>query len=289
MGRLFASFPLLIFLASTVTAADDAGQKTITYLLSLESPHGGFRADAKQAPSLRATNAALRALKYFAGRPARVEAHRDFILACRDAKTGGFANVPDGKPDVVLTAIGLMAMVELKLPTRKVEKEAIAYLSGNAKTFEEVRMAAAGLEAVGKGSAGPRKWTAELKRGQNADGTFGKGDGLPRDTGSAVACLLRLGDKLERPRLVLAALDKGQRSDGGFARSGAKTSDLETSYRIVRTYHMLGTKPGRSDNLRAFIAKCRNADGGYGVTPGAASSVGGTYFAGIILHWLDAK
>jgi hypothetical protein len=52
---------------------------------------------------------------------------------------------------------------------------------------------------------------------------------------------------------------------------------------------MLKTQPADPDRLRAFIGKCRNADGGYGVAPGQLSSAGGTYFAAIILHWLDEK
>jgi hypothetical protein len=40
--------------------------------------------------------------------------------------------------------------------------------------------------------------------------------------------------------------------------------------------------------LKTFIAKCRNADGGYGVTPGAESSLGATYNAGILYHWLGS-
>ena len=51
---------------------------------------------------------------------------------------------------------------------------------------------------------------------------------------------------------------------------------------------MLKEKPAEPDKLRAFIAKCRNADGGYAVAPGQPSTAGGTYFAGIILHWLDS-
>jgi hypothetical protein len=56
----------------------------------------------------------------------------------------------------------------------------------------------------------------------------------------------------------------------------------------MRCFHMLGDVPDVK-KLRGFIARCRNDDGGYSVTPGpgAKSSVGGTYFAGIILHWLD--
>jgi hypothetical protein len=56
----------------------------------------------------------------------------------------------------------------------------------------------------------------------------------------------------------------------------------------MRTFMMLKEKPDEA-KLRAFIAKCRNADGGYGVAPGQSSTVSGTYFAGIVLHWLDQK
>ena len=75
--------------------------------------------------------------------------------------------------------------------------------------------------------------------------------------------------------------------DGGFARADSSGSDLETSYRVMRTYHMLKAKPARAGDFRAFVAKCRNADGGYGPQPGKPSHVGATYNAGIILHWLE--
>ena len=47
--------------------------------------------------------------------------------------------------------------------------------------------------------------------------------------------------------------------------------------------------PRSADAVRAFIAKCRNADGGYGPAPGQPSNVGATYFATIVSHWLDAE
>jgi hypothetical protein len=50
---------------------------------------------------------------------------------------------------------------------------------------------------------------------------------------------------------------------------------------------MLHQKPENATACRAFVARCRNADGGYGVAPGQPSSVSGTYFASIILHWLE--
>jgi hypothetical protein len=51
---------------------------------------------------------------------------------------------------------------------------------------------------------------------------------------------------------------------------------------------MLKQKPDEN-KLREFISKCRNKDGGYGLTPGKESAVSSTYFACIILHWLDEK
>ena len=56
----------------------------------------------------------------------------------------------------------------------------------------------------------------------------------------------------------------------------------------MRAFVRLEEKPASPEKLREFIAKCRNADGGYGVTPGQESSASGTYYAGIILHWLAA-
>src|SRR4051794_39510003 len=91
----------------------DAEKKaTLDYLASLRSG-GGYKVDAKAAgPSLRGTSSALRATRYFGG----TVAHRDevgkFVLSCRDAESGGFADTPGGKPDVVLTSIGLMALTE---------------------------------------------------------------------------------------------------------------------------------------------------------------------------------
>ena len=46
-------------------------------------------------------------------------------------------------------------------------------------------------------------------------------------------------------------------------------------------------QPDRPEKLRAFIATCRNADGGYGVRPKTPSSLHGTYYATIVRHWLD--
>src|SRR5207302_555608 len=104
----------------------------------------------------------------------------------------------------------------LKAPTTDHEGPAITYMVKHAKVFEEVRMAAAGLETIGRRSWLNDAWLKQLAKMQNADGTSGKGDGLPRDTGSVVAAVLRLGGTIDKPDTVRKALDAGQRKDGGF-------------------------------------------------------------------------
>jgi prenyltransferase beta subunit len=289
---------VVVLLLAGVSAVPARGQTaeekkaTVAYLQGLQQPDGGFlpaHTPAANVPSsLRATSSALRALKYFGGEPKDRAAAAKFVEKCCDRASGGFADQPGGKPDVFSTAVGIMAVVETKLPAERYGDGAIKYLAENVKTFEEVRIAVAGLESLGKPSPKAEEWRKQVAALLNADGTAGKGDGAARETGSAVVALLRMGAPIKDKDTVLRTLKAGQRPDGGFGKAGEKGSDLETSYRVMRCFHLLHSKPDAAP-LRAFVAKCRNADGGYGVAPGQPSTVSGTYFASIILYWLDQK
>jgi len=290
----FAILTIVFCLAPARGQTPEQKKATIAYLQKLQTDEGGFLPSApssgkRDAPSLRATSSALRALKYFGGEPKDKKTCAAFVESCFDKASGGFADQPGGKPDVATTAIGFMAAAELKLPADPYAAGVVKFLTENAKTFEEIRIAAAGLEALGKRPAQADAWLEQVAKMRNADGTFGKGDGLARDTGSAAVVVLRLGGKLEQKDQVLKTLKAGQRGDGGFGKEGAQGSDLETSYRVMRAFMMLKEKPAEVEKLRAFVAKCRNDDGGYGVSPGQPSTVSGTYFASIILHWLMEK
>jgi prenyltransferase beta subunit len=288
MKRTAAAVVVLLFVALPVWGQTaDQKKATVEYLKKLQNKDGGFApAEGQAKSSLGATNGALRALKYSGGEVADKTACIDFVKSCFDKTTGGFADQPGGKPTVSLTAVGLMALVELKVDPEPYKAPALSYLDQNAKTFEEVRIAAAGLEAV---DPEPRNkaWFEVVTKLRNEDGTFGKGDGQARDTGSAAVALLRLGGKVDKDA-VLKAMNSGQRKDGGFGTADAKESDLGTTYRVLRAYHMLKAKPD-ADKLRGFIDACRNKDGGYGVSPGKPSTVSATYNAAIIQHWLDEK
>jgi prenyltransferase beta subunit len=293
---LLAGLCLLVVSVPVRAQAAEEKKATVAWLRKLQAADGGFQPAPGKAPAgLRATTSALRALKYFGGEVPDRAACVEFVKSCFDKDSGGFADRPGGKPDVIATAVGIMAVVELKMPTEPYEAGALRYLGEHAKSFEEIRLAAAGIEAL-RTPGRTREimmppqvsdWPRRIYDMRNEDGTFGKDDGKARDTASAVVTLLRLRVTLtESP---IKTLDVGQRKDGGFGKAGAARSDLETTYRVVRCYHMLKAKPASTDKCREFIASCRNKDGGYGVAPGEQSSTAATYFAGIVVHWLDDK
>lgn len=260
---------------------------TIAYLHSLQKENGGFAADKKpETPAtLPATSSALRALKYFGAEPKSRVLCASFVMSCQ--KEGGYAASPEGMPDVRTTALGVMASMEIPIKTDPLDQ--LSYLEEHAKSFEEIRIAAAAFEGVK--SISPNKpakaevWLAEMQRSRNSHGTYGPGKGTARDTAGTIVTILRLGGRVEHRDEVIKTLKAGQRDDGGWGKEGEK-SDLETTYRVMRAFVMLKERPN-VETCRAFVAKCRNDDGSYSVQPGQPGNVSATYFAGIILHWLD--
>jgi prenyltransferase beta subunit len=284
----------LVLAAPLLAQTAGEQQATIQFVAGLQQPDGGFvgapvdpKAEAKPKSSLRATSAAVRAIKYLGGTVPNADKAAAFVRSCYDLKTGGFADQPQGTPDVTLTAIGMMAAAEL-YPDRFDPAPSSRFLANNAKSFEERRLAVAGMEA-GKAFAPVIKdWFAEIRDTGNPDGTYGKGDAQARETGGVVAMFLRAGERLpdDQRRAVVMVLQAGQRPDGGFGKPGDKGSDGETTYRVMRACHLLKERPKDVGKLKVFVAGCRNADGGYGVAPGQPSTVSGTYYAAVITKWL---
>ena len=291
MKRAVLGSLCVLIVAVPLYAQSDAQKKqTISYIQKLQADDGGFRADTRAKESdLPATTAAFRALKYFGGAPRDRAACASFAEKCFDKDGGGFAAWPGGKAAYRPTAVGIMGVVDMKISSVPYADAVVKYLDEHSKGFEEIRLTAASFESLGKRPPHAEAWLMEIAKMRNADDTYGKDDGMARDSGGAVCAVLRLGGKVAHADNVLKALNDGQRKDGGFGKSGAENSDLETCYRVARAFHMLKTKPQGAERLREFLAHCRNDDGGYGVAPGKPSNVGGCYYAGIILHWLDEK
>jgi prenyltransferase beta subunit len=182
-----------------------------------------------------------------------------------------------------------MAATELKVPANLWRDGAVKFLGEQSKNLEEIRLAAATFESLQMKAPKADAWLAQIAAARNADGTFGSGSGQARATGGTAAMILRLGGTLEHRDAVLAAMRAGQRADGGFGTAERPESDLESSYRIVRAFHMLKERPADVAKLRSFVASCRGPMGGYGERPGQPPTAAGTYFAAIILHWLDER
>ena len=288
--RILLSAVILFCSATAVRAQKlnlDEIEQSIGYINNLQNPDGGFRPTATETLSdLGAVTSSMRALKYLhpMARPRERELPKEFVMKCFDRSSGGFSNRPGDKPDVRSTAMGLMAMAELKMPVKDHADAISKYFVANAKTLGDIYITAAALNAaeVPPPKDKTAEWIATFEKTRNADGSYGK---EPADTAGAVNTILRLGGSLRNPDATAAIVRAAQQGDGGFAKPGEK-SDLATTYRCMRALWMLKTKPN-SDRLRAFIARCRNDDDGYGVQPGQPSSTSGTYYAAIVMHWLE--
>jgi prenyltransferase beta subunit len=273
---------LLALAAHTAPLPAAERQASVRYVLDLQNQDGGFRGAAESGPSqLGATSSSLRALKYFGGSVPRRREVQSFVLSCYDAASGGFAETPGGTPDVRSTAMGLMAMAELKLPLQERGERARDFLTQKAVSVPEIYIAAAALDTAGLRTHSAPFWIARFDTARNGEGLYGS----PLDSATAVITTVRLGGTFDRRDAVLASLRSAQRPDGGFAGTG-DASDLGATYRMMRAFHLLKAVPDLA-GVRRYVGACRNADGGYGAAPGQPSNGSATYFAGIILRWSD--
>jgi hypothetical protein len=292
------SFALVLLLPALASAQPTAEQKkeTVKWILGLQARDGGFylaptdpRLKVLPLPSLRATNGAVRALKYLGADVPNKEKHAAFVLKCFDPKTGGFAEA-GGEPDVGTTSVGVMAAMELGVPKQKIAK-AMDFLKEHAKTFEEVRIGAAAVEAWGVKDC-PFKLDGWKEIAFKGVGTKlpAISNGGARMIGSLTAFAYRLNlrsDTDSPPERVAALLNLGQLADGGWSKEGAKASDIETTYRVMRAFMLMKQKPKDVKKLREFIAEHRHKDGGSATKPGDKPNMSGTYYCTIISKWLD--
>ncbi|AGA29711.1 family 16 glycoside hydrolase [Singulisphaera acidiphila] len=286
MKRIVLSLAVWAIVAVPSAQAQSTEQpaRTASYIEAFQNPDGGFAAKLGGPSTLGSTSSAIRSLKNVGGSIPDVLACVSYVKSCRDSESGGFAPTPGGKPDVRTTAVGLMAVAELLIADEETSAAAIGYFSKNVKDFEDIRIAVAGLESIKKTAPEFAKWTKQIEEMRNQDGTFGQGAGQARDTGGAVAALLRMGVELDKREAVLAALRAGQRSDGAWSKAEGP-SDLEATYRIMRAFFMLKEAPDL-DAVRGFIDRCRKDDGSYSSAPGGPGDLGGTYYATTVLRWV---
>jgi hypothetical protein len=240
-----------------------------------------------------ATSAAVRTLAKLRSEIPHRQKVEKYLLEKRDAQSGGFAEV-GAQPNVVVTSVAILGAVDLGIK-KELLTPSILYLAKQAKTFEEVRIAAAAVEAwdVNTKLINLQEWEKIIHEEghQVPPKDLDAKNGLARSAGSIIACRLRLGipvDKDSKNQIMKVLLD-GQREDGGWGQYHQRNSDLETTYRVMRALHLLKIKPKNIEDLKNYLGKHRHESGGYGATPGAAPRINTTYYVTMIAHWLPAE
>jgi hypothetical protein len=89
-----AGLCLLIALRSVQAQTPDQKKATVVYLQSLQTKEGGFlpagsKPNGESKPSLRATSAAIRALKYFGSEPKDAATASQFVSRIASTKQAG--------------------------------------------------------------------------------------------------------------------------------------------------------------------------------------------------------
>ena len=129
-------------------------------------------------------------------------------------------------------------------------KEAIEYLGKNAKSFEEVRMAIAGLEAVPLHRPTFRAGSSRSRRCANPTAHSARGRARHTRPAGAAAAILRMGLKLENRDAIIDAIKAGQRAEGGWSKDDGPP-DLGATYRVMRALYMLARSPTWIDCSRS--------------------------------------
>ncbi len=302
-------FPLLLailifFVASASAQAKEEATATLKWIETLRDPATGAWAASpaktgeKLKPSLRACNGAVKAIRHLGAEPTDLDKVKKFVLSCYDEKAGSFSE-PGGKPDASITSVGVIVALEVGIERDKI-KGAMEYIKTNCKNFEDVRLAAAAVEAWGLKEFGapPEAWRDLMQLDDNVNtilkSTVKEQRGDARLLFSHFVTGLRLQDsyrpkKEELAKTFLPILVNEQRTDGGWGKLDSKTSDLETTYRIMRFYKMVDTPPADAKKLTEFLSACRKPDGSYSVEPKADATMSAVYYATTIQKWLADK
>ncbi len=295
--RHLACVVLILACTAVLAQTDHEKDRTLAFINSLrDAKTGAYAVQAKPdtplQPSVRACNGALRAKKYLGQPITDTKAMQQFVLGQYDAKTGTFSE-PGEATNPIITSIGLMAALELDSPREPLAK-VFDSLQTTAKSFEELRLVAAAIEAWGPKEC-PYKPEEYLKalapfrlEYLNAEQAQAKPTESARMVASVTASVLRVSSELTEKEAtwVPGCLLAGQRADGGWGQAGVVESDLDTTYRVMRSLSLLKLAPKEPARLRDFVQSCRKSNGGYGTTAKADPSLSGVYYAVMVEKWL---
>ena len=151
--RVLVSFCLLYF--SFFAAAEPISDS----IAEQQSKLGGYIAQEDlKAPTLAATNMAMRAFRYLETERDETKGQENFLLSCYHPELAAFAEHSSDSPTVLANAHALMLMAELGMPEDVHAVSARDYLVEHAETADEIYMAMAGLQVMGLENEIPASW-----------------------------------------------------------------------------------------------------------------------------------
>ena len=177
MPRFLLLTTACVLVLGNAQAQDPGRQATVAYIHTLQADNGGFKADStdKNGPSLRSTTSAVRGAPSFR-RSSRQPAGMSTI--CRRLPRWPNRRLrgrTQGQNRRGLDSIGLMAIKALGMPAGKYGPGANKYLTEQVVSFEDIRIAAAGLESIDAKSSKNQAWLDMVLKMRGSDGTFGAG------------------------------------------------------------------------------------------------------------------
>lgn len=95
-----------------------------------------------------------------------------------------------------------------------------------------------------------------------------------------------LNKKIQKPKELFLSMKAAQNEDGGFSEQPSLLSELFTTYCVVLSAYILGTKNYNVEKCVKFVKSCQNEDGGFGNAPGYPSDIWHCNFGTLILHIL---
>ncbi len=262
------------------TPSDPTGAKN--FLLSLETPEGGFRLSTiSSSASLKGTFFSLKGLELLGATPSNVTKTLEWLLNWTPNQ-GGFGGFPgdDASLRETFDAVYALSLSGRPIPHRQ---EILNFVSSyrnpdggyglTGSNVESTFRAVTIYSLLGEPFPNASQTIAFLQSLQQTDGGFIKRPGASPSyvisTYRAVAALNLLNATPSNVLGAIAFLQSNQNSDGGFGGfnndpvRGRDTSDVSSTYRAVRALALLNATPTDINGAISFLQGSQNPDGGF--------------------------
>lgn len=256
-------------------------EKIIKYLNNLQTDEGGYSDSVNSSASLQSTLSVLKSLEYFGISPQNPDNILTWIKSHYDINTGGFTDPSTKNLSVLSSAVGMLILHQIGATEffNECMPKVLNYMDLNATSREEHFMLIGFIEEC-KISFHPKQSIEFFKRMEDESGAFGPS---VLNTAIAASALLRIGETLKNLDNIKSILLSSQQKDGGFADTPG-TSDLWTSYCVMRTLDLVKTSPD-TINLQAWILSRYLSQEGFALS-GSDLSANIAYQCLSILNWI---